>query len=282
MNLESMGKAVAKAPLAFVVVILLITAVLGAFASMTDMSSTEEDFNPDSEAAQASERINEYFGPGVRTVQVIARDPDEKDVLLQAPLLAVLDLQKAVLEPEPGELDITDTLALTPSNPTGVQSIADLIATGAMTLEGAHMFGVEMQNTSVNLVILNDNLTLIAGGLDAIDYDDPYSVGATLEMTDAALNAIVEAIMAMAGEGPPANGNGGYPNLTMIRMIIEAMDDTAIKGTITSVNTFDPAPLNTAVDVVVEERTEAEEMSPSLRKRPSADPSTRCAMTPPS
>ena len=196
MNLESMGKAVAKAPFAFVIAMLLITAVLGAFASRTDMSSTEEDFNPDSEAAQASERINDYFGPGVRTAQVIARDPDEKDVLLQAPLLAVLDLQQAILEPEEGDLDITDTLAPTPDNPTGVQSIADLIATGAMTLQGAQLFGVEMQNTSSNLVLLNENLLLIAGGLESIDPDDPYSIGTTLEMTEAALNEIVEALMA--------------------------------------------------------------------------------------
>ncbi len=259
MNLESMGKAVAKAPLAFVIAILLITAVLGAFASQTDMSSTEEDFNPDSEAAQASERINDYFGPGVRSAQVIARDPDEKDVLLQASLLAVLDLQKAILEPEEGDLNITDTLAPTPSNPTGVQSIADLIATGAMTLQGAQLFGVEMQNTSANLVLMNENLLLIAGGLETIDPDDPYSVGATLEMTEAALNAMVEALMAMAGGDPPANGNGGYPNLTTIRMIIEAMDDAAVKGTITNINTFDPTPLNEAVVDVVEQRSEAEE-----------------------
>ncbi len=257
--MESMGNAVAKAPLAFVIAILLITAVLGAFASQTDMSSHEDDFNPDSEAAQASERINDYFGPGVRSAQVIARDPDEKDVLLQAPLLAVLDLQKAILEPEEGDLDITDTLAPTPSSPTGVQSIADLIATGAMTLQGAQLFGVEMQNTSANLVLMNENLLLIAGGLESIDPDDPYSVGATLEMTEAALNAMVEALMAMAGGEPPANGNGGYPNLTMIRMIIEGMDDAAVKGTITSVNTFDPTPLNEAVDGVVEQRSEAED-----------------------
>ena len=280
MNLESMGKAVAKAPLAIVIVILLITAVLGAFASQTDMSSTEEDFNPDSEAAQASERINEYFGPGVRSVQVIARDPDEKDVLLQAPLLAVLDLEKAVLEPEPGDLDITDTLARTPNNPAGVQSIADLIATGAMTLQGAQLFGVEMQNTSANLVLLNENLTLIAGGLEIIDPDDPYSVGTTLEMTETALNAIVEAILAMADGGPPANGNGGYPNLTMIRMIIEGMDDTTVKGTITSINTFDPTPLNAAVVDVVEERTEAQDNVALTSEAPIGGPLSAMLMDP--
>jgi len=272
MNLESMGKAVAKAPLAFVIVILLITAVLGAFASRTDMSSTEEDFNPDSEAAQASERINEYFGPGVRTAQVIASGPDEKDVLLQAPLLAVLDLQKAVLEPGSGDLDITDTLAPTPNNPTGVQSIADLIATGAMTLEGAQLFGVEMQNTSANLVLMNENLLLIAGGLESIDPEDNTSIGTTLEMTEAALDTMVEAILAMADGEPPANGNGGFPNLTMIRMIIEGMNDATVKGTITSINIFDPNPLNLAVDDVVEQRSEAQENVALTQEAPIGGP----------
>jgi predicted RND superfamily exporter protein len=159
-----------------------------------------------------------------------------------------------------------------------VQSIADLIATGAMTLQGAQLFGVEMQNTSANLVLMNENLLLIAGGLETIDPDNPYSVGATLEMTEAALNAMVQALNDMAGGDPPANGNGGYPNLTMIRMIIEAMDDTTVKGTITSINTFDPTPLNEAVDDVVEQRSDAEENVAVEENAPIGGPLTAMLM----
>ncbi len=261
MNLESMGRPVANRPGTVVVIILLLTAIFGAFAAQTDFNSSEEDFNPDSEISQASQRVNDYFGPGVRTVQVIARDPnetDEKDVLRQAPLLSVLDLEKAILEPEEGDPDITDTLAPTATVPTGVQSIADLIATGAMTLQGAHMFGVEMQNTSYFLGLMNENLTLIGYGLFSINYTDPYSVGATLEMTDIALDMMAQYLIDMGGE-PPANGGPSYPNLTAIRLIIEGMDDAAVKGTVTGINTFDPAPLNAAVVTVVDERTQVEE-----------------------
>ena len=77
MILERVGAGVAKAPAVVVVAILLMTVVLGFFAAQTDMSSTEEDFNPDSEAANASQRINDFFGDDVRSAQIIIRDPDD-------------------------------------------------------------------------------------------------------------------------------------------------------------------------------------------------------------
>ncbi len=277
MILEKIGGAVAKAPAATVAAILLLTVVLGFFAAQTDMSSNEEDFNPDSDAANASQRINDYFGAGVRTVQVIAKDPDGKggDVLNRDALLGLLDLEQAILEPGPGDLDITDTLEPTERVPTGVQSIADMIAMGAMSLQGAGMFTVEMQNTTDQIETLNESITMISYGLLMMDHGDNESVGSNLTMTEAGLGQIVDMLEQMGANGGTGNGNGngglGMPNLTTIRMIISGMDDTAVKGTITGMNTFDPTPMAVAVQgtVTARETTKA-----------TSDPTTGAVGTP--
>lgn len=266
MILEKIGGAVAKAPAVVVVAILVITGVLGFFASQTNMDSTEEDFNPDSDAANASQHINEYFGADVRTAQVIIRDPAGKggDVLNQKALLGILDLEGMILEPEPGDPDITDTLGPTEQVPTGVQSIADLTAMGAMTLQGSVMFTVEMVNTTAMLDLMNESITMLSYAILFMDRSDPESVGSNLTITEVALAEIVRQIEEMGGNsGASGNGNGngglGFPNLTTIRMIIEGMDDTAVKGTITGMNTFDPTPMAMAVGdtVAAREATEA-------------------------
>ena len=265
MILEKIGGAVAKAPAVVMVAILLITIVLGVFASQTNMDSTEEDFNPDSDAANASQRISEYFGADVRTAQVIARDPDGKggDVLTQKALLGILDLEGMILEPEPGDMDITDTLGPTERVPSGVQSIADIIAMGAMTIQGSVMFTVEMENTTAMLDLMNESITMLSYAILLMDQADPESVGSNLTITETALAEIVRQIEDMGGNSSaPGNGNGnggmGFPNLTTIRMIIEGMDDTTVKGTITGMNTFDPTPMAMAVGETVAARDATE------------------------
>jgi len=259
MILEKIGGGVTKAPALAVVIILLITIVLGYFASQTDMSSHEEDFNPDSDAANASQLINEYFGADVKTAQVIARDPagEGGDVLNQKALLGILDLETMILEPGPGDIDITDTLGPTEMVPSGVQSIADIIAMGSMTLQGSVMFTQEMGATTAQLEGMNQGITDISYLLLSMNQSDPESVGASLIGTEMGLKQMVDAIIeAAANASAPGNGNGGLgaPNLTTIRMIIESMDDTAVKGTITGMNTFDPTPMAIAVQGTVTSR----------------------------
>jgi hydrophobe/amphiphile efflux-3 (HAE3) family protein len=264
MILERIGEGVAKAPAVVMATILLLTLVLGFFASQTDMSSNEEDFNPDSDAANASGRINDYFGAGVRTVQVITRDPEGKngDILNQEALLGILDLQECILEPKPGDPDITDTLESTDRVPTGVQSIADMIALGAMSLEGSQLFTEEMLNTTTMMDQMNTTITQLSYGILLMNLSDPESVGSNLTITEGALEQIVDMIEQMGGNGgAPSNGNGGmgFPNLTTIRMMIQGMDDSVIKGTITAMNTFDPTSMAVAVQgtVTAREATEA-------------------------
>ena len=263
MILEKVGGAVAKAPAVTMVAILLITIILGYFAAQTDMSSTEEDFNPDSEAANASQRINDFFGDDVRSAQIIIRDPAGKDgdVLNQAALLGILDLQATILEPKPGDPDITDTLEPTERVPTGVQSIADIIALGSMALQGSEMFTQEIGVTTAQLDGLNQGITDISDILLSMNRSDPESVGGSLIGTEMGLKIILDGIMAQAANSSmPGNGNGGLgmPNLTTIRMIIESMDDTALKGTITGMNTFDPMPMASAVQGTVTSREATE------------------------
>ncbi len=252
MVMEPLGRAVAKAPAVFIVVILVLTGVFGFFTSQTSFESTEEDFNPDSEVAQASQRVSDYFGPGVETVQVITRDPagNSGDVLRQEPLLAILELEERIVAPEAGDIDITDTLQPTQSVPTGVQSIADLVAMAAMTLQGAELFGVEMANTTSMLNDLNETMAMIALGIIYMDHGDNESVGSNLTQTEYALGQIVDMLQGMGGNGGNGgNGNGGigFPDLATIRQVLEAMDDTAVKGTIVGMNNFDSTPLEMVV-----------------------------------
>jgi predicted RND superfamily exporter protein len=263
MILENIGKAVAKAPAVIMVAILLVTAMFGFFASQTNMDSSEEDFNPDSDIARASQRINDYFGEDVRTVQIIARDPAGKtgDVLNQKALLGVLDLEQAILEPEPDKPDVTDTIAPTERVPSGVQSIADLIVMGALSLQGAQMFTTEMQSTTDILELMNNSIAMMGQGILYMNQSDPESVGSNLTLTEAGLAMMVQQIEEMgANASGPGNGNGnlGAPNITTIRQIISSMNDSAIKGTITGMNTFDPTPLYIAVGGTVAVRDAVE------------------------
>ncbi|NIP33840.1 MAG: MMPL family transporter, partial [Thermoplasmata archaeon] len=161
-----------------------------------------------------------------------------------------LELEERILAPEAGDIDITDTLQPTESVPTGVQSIADLVAMAAMTLQGAEMFGVEMANTTSMLDDLNETLAMIALGIIYMDHGNNESVGSNLTQTEYALGQIVEMLEGMGGNGGNGgNGNGGigFPDLATIRQVLEAMDDTAVKGTIVGMNNFDSTPLEMAV-----------------------------------
>jgi len=259
MILDNLGRGVSKAPAVVVAVILLLTVFFGFFAAQTSMESREEDFNPDSEIAQASSRVSDYFGVKERMVQVIARHPDGKqgDVLTQASLLAILQLEADIVEPQPGARDITSTLARTESIPAGVQSIADLIVMGAMTLQGAQMYGEQMQGTAAALDQMNQSLAMLALGLAYMNASDAESVGGNLTTTEYALAGIVAGIQEMMGNSS-SNGNGaiGFPNVSTLRGVLDGMDDAAVKGAIVGMNTFDPAPLRGVVSMTLARKDE--------------------------
>ncbi len=264
MILEAIGRAVTKAPAMFVVAIILLTVFFGYFASMTSMEAEDEDFNPDSEVALASERINDYFGPGVRSVQVIIHDGhgNPGDVLTQKALLEHLDLEEAILEPRPGELDISATLQGTDTVPTGVQSIADIIVFGAMLQGTAGTFVFGMQGISSTLGDTDVNLSLAIGSLSAMNLSDNESVGSTLSILNMSLAGEVARISGLlssvGGMLGPVNGNGAMtatPSVGVIRESIQNMTDAEVKATVSGLYTFDKAPLEGAVMDVVTQRT---------------------------
>jgi predicted RND superfamily exporter protein len=264
MILEAIGRAVTKAPAMFVIAILLLTVFFGYFAGMTTMEAEDEDFNPDTEIALASERINDYFGPGVRSVQVIVRDPngDSGDVLTQQALLEHLDLQERILEPIDEKLNITDTLQGTDTIPTGIQSIADIIAFGAMLQGTSVTFVIGMQGITAVLGDTDANLSQAIGSLSSMNLSNNESVGSTLSILNMSMDGEVARIMGLlssvGGMLGPVNGNGAMtaiPTVSVIRESILNMTDTDIKATVSGFYTFDKAPLEGAVLDVVTKRT---------------------------
>jgi predicted RND superfamily exporter protein len=259
MILEAIGRAVTKAPAAFVIGIVLISAFFGAFMSQVSFEAEDEDFNPDTDVALASERVNEYFGVGVTSVQVIAQDGrgDTRDVLTRDALMGILDLEEAILEPKEGDLNVSDVIQGTETVPTGVQSVADLVAFGAMTLQGAEAFDQGMVGLSQALEQMDMGLAGLAHNLSSMNLSDGESVGTTLFTTNATLAALVQGLLDLAQSGLlPSNGggNGGaslVPDLTTVKGIVAAMDDTQVKATVVGMFSFDEGPLNLAVGDVL-------------------------------
>ena len=259
MILEAIGRAVTKAPAAFVIGIVLISVFFGAFMSQVSFEAEDEDFNPDTDVALASERVNEYFGVGVTSVQVIAKDGkgDTRDVLTRDALMGILDLEEAILEPEEGDVDVSDVIQGTDTVPTGVQSVADLVAVGAMTLQGADAFEQGMASLSMALGQMDMGMAGLAYNLTDMNVSNNESVGSTLFTTNATLAALVQGLMDMSQSGLlPTNGagNGGadlVPNLTTVKGVVSAMDDTQVKATVAGMFSFDATPLNLAVADVV-------------------------------
>ncbi len=255
MILEAIGRGVTKAPAAFIIAIVLISAIFGAFMSRVSFEAEDEDFNPDTDVALASERVNDYFGVGVRSVQVIAQDPDgaSGDVLTRDSLMALLALEEAILEPGEGDPNISDTIEGTETVPTGVQSIADLIAIGSMTLQGAEAFRQGMMDLSQALEGMDLGLTGLTFNITNMNLSDGEDVGTTLYLTNATLAALSQGLIDMANSGMlPGNGggNGGanlVPNLTTTKGVISSMDDTQVKATLGGMFSFDIDPLNLAV-----------------------------------
>jgi hydrophobe/amphiphile efflux-3 (HAE3) family protein len=257
MILEAIGKAVTKAPAMFVIAIIVISLFFGALMSQVSFDAEDEDFNPDTEVALASQRVNEYFGVEVRTVQVITRDStgSSGDVLTRDALITTLDLEQAIIMPEPGAKDITDTLEGTDMVPSGVQSVADLVALGAMTLQGAEDFHQGMLGLSGALGGIDQALGGVAFNITAMDPSNGEEVGMTLFTTNATLAGLADGLIDIAQSlAMPTNGNGGgsfVPNLTTVRGVLTTMDDQQVKGTIVGMNTFDASPLDQAVEGVV-------------------------------
>jgi hypothetical protein len=127
---SALAAASRRAPVVVVVVALVLTAVLGSFASQVEIASGNEGFAPEGEEISAQERINETFGEDSTesTMQVILRSVDG-DVVTVEGLEAALATVEAIMSSEVG-----DNVADRPERPGVFHYLSGVEQ--AMTAEG--------------------------------------------------------------------------------------------------------------------------------------------------
>ncbi|MFW6196938.1 MAG: hypothetical protein ACOC5D_06365, partial [Thermoplasmatota archaeon] len=116
------GKVVSKWPKLFIVVLVIITIILSFFASQMSMESGEDDFQPDTEIAEANNMINEKYGEEQNRITIVTVADD--NVLSRESLVTQLDMEAAVLNSD----TVTEIIKSTSQNPNGISSPAKLIA----------------------------------------------------------------------------------------------------------------------------------------------------------
>ncbi len=117
-----------RAPVFIIVVVLIITAILGALNSQMVRSTGQEGFAPDTPEILASERIGELFSSGAseEVIQVIVKG---EDVISASGLRAVQEINRVVAESEAGAY-----LSIQPQRP-GVVSFLDGVL-GSLAQQG--------------------------------------------------------------------------------------------------------------------------------------------------
>jgi predicted RND superfamily exporter protein len=94
------GALVTRAPAAVLIVLLVITVVLGAFASEQEFDADMAGFAPEGELQDLDDRIDEEFGTGERQVQIIVDAGRGGDVLSSEGLAVAERLEEAITERE--------------------------------------------------------------------------------------------------------------------------------------------------------------------------------------
>ncbi|MBN1539806.1 MAG: MMPL family transporter [Candidatus Thermoplasmatota archaeon] len=161
--LEIYGRAINRAPWAFVIGILVITGILGFFIQNFEMGSDEEAFALNDEVSQADRRVREEYGSQSGQLTVLFRS--DENVLNPGPLNAMLDLEEAVKRS-----DVQDMIIPSPNDPDGILSPAEIVIQSIyynISLKTSRMFiGDTDDNTSISSCLDNEKLmnTFIAKG----------------------------------------------------------------------------------------------------------------------
>lgn len=116
------GTVVVRRPWIALALILAFTVFMGYNASQTEFSSSEEDFQPDTEVALANQRVQDKFGAPTQSLTVLLIS--ETNILSRDGLLAQLDTQEGALDRQ----SIAAVVARTTQSPTGVSCPANMIA----------------------------------------------------------------------------------------------------------------------------------------------------------
>lgn len=118
--LGSYGKAISKAPWAFIAGIVVITLIMGYFSQNFESGTEEDAFTPDDEVSQANQRVREEFGSQRGQLTVVLESED--NILSRDSLLAQLELEERVLDSKAADLIVTS-----PEDPDGISSPAEVV-----------------------------------------------------------------------------------------------------------------------------------------------------------
>jgi len=118
--LETYGKAITKAPWAFIAVIIFITLFMGYFSQNFQQESDEGSFAPDDEISRANQRVQDEYGSQTGQINILFES--ENNVLDREVLNAMLDFEEDVLSSNASSLFLS-----TPDTPKGIISPADIV-----------------------------------------------------------------------------------------------------------------------------------------------------------
>ncbi|MFW6048481.1 MAG: efflux RND transporter permease subunit [Candidatus Natronoplasma sp.] len=113
---------VSKHPKKFIIILVVITLILSFFASQMDMETGEDDFQPDTEIAEANSMIRDEYGAEGEQVNVIS--VAENNVLSLESLVMQAELERRIIDSQ----KISRVIQPTSESPTGTLTPARLIA----------------------------------------------------------------------------------------------------------------------------------------------------------
>ncbi len=119
---DAFPRLVSGSPAKVIAVILVVTLIMGFFASQAEMDTEEEIFEPDTETADWMDDVEEKFGTAGEYNQIVFIG-DLGDALTQDVLLDMLHTKEAILEHE----EINQTLMKEGDLPEGIMTLADMI-----------------------------------------------------------------------------------------------------------------------------------------------------------
>jgi uncharacterized protein len=132
--LSLLARATASRPIALLVLLAVVTALLGVLASQQRVDADLTAFAPDTERSRAFERIQDDFGVGAATVQVVVDAGLGGDVLSPAPLADT----RAILEALEGSEQVQAVLAEPSGAGPSIASFADPVL-GALDQQGLEL-----------------------------------------------------------------------------------------------------------------------------------------------
>jgi len=163
-TMEKLGKTVSRAPMAVITVTIVLTIILGYFASTIEMTTDWKEYLPDNDVVNAYFEVAEEYGE-VEGVQILVK-ANNGDVLTMDVMLEILEVERALLN----DTEVLEALK-TPDVPgASLISCADFIAQTAflnvLQTSMPENQGIDM-NLLTNLLMslsMDQKITIFTGG----------------------------------------------------------------------------------------------------------------------